>query len=96
MAGGQRGDRQVRLVGRHSKDAHGIRVEATLLPSLHCYDGRSGLDDVEVQSTLQTEAVEPLSVMIVEDKVLAYRILLSTSVCHCSAGIPRGSGYQNG
>ena len=61
----------------------------TAAPSLDSHDGSLGLNDAELEGSLET--VAGISVCGL-DRQMTHRIRLSTSVCQCEEGTPRGSG----
>jgi hypothetical protein len=90
------------VIARSALSVGTVRMRIVFVLKLPCFHPCTammvdpGLMMLRSKALFNPKLCEALSVMIVENEVSAYRILLSTSVCHCSAGIPRGSGYQNG
>lgn len=47
---------QIRFLGGHAENTDGVCMAQSSLPALNGNDGVSGLDDLQVQSSLETKA----------------------------------------
>ena len=94
------------MSARSSVSRRFTHMAETSLPPLNRHDGVFGFDHLETEGVLEAEPVKFSSCNEVPfvtpihghdpARTTAHLIRLSTSVCHLSEGIPRGSGYHTG
>ena len=90
------------VMARSALSVGTVRIRMVFVLKLPCFHPWTammvlpGLMIFSSKALLSPKLWKPPSAMIQNTHHHPHRILLSTSVCQCSVGTPRGSGYQNG